>query len=139
MAIDEQAALNDWETWQKDLIIQHLNEHPITLNAELIPTTGSPQAGSVAEGLKASLMAEFPTLFTDDELQSLTTTASIIDAINQKLDANTTELEKSYSIQNNITGSAEATAGKRLRRLKSGKSVSPRLTKPSSSAFERWA
>jgi hypothetical protein len=112
MAIDEQAALNDWETWQKDLIIQHLNEHPITLNAELIPTTGSPQAGSVAEGLKASLMAEFPTLFTDDELQSLTTTASIIDAINQKLDANTSALEQNYAIQNNITGSAEATAAK---------------------------
>ena len=103
MAIDTVAAENDWTEWQKELLIQHLNEDPITLNAELIPTVDAAGQGAVAEGLKAIITSEFPTLFNEDELQSLVSVEGIVDAIKAKLDASNEKLEKSVQLQNNLT------------------------------------
>lgn len=102
MAIDTVAAENDWTEWQKELLIQHLNENPITLNAEIIPTTNVAGQGAVAEGLKAIITSEFPTLFNENELQSLVSAEGIVDAIKTKLDASNESLEKSVQLQNNI-------------------------------------
>lgn len=102
MAIDTVAAENDWTEWQKELLIQHLNEDPITLNAEVIPTTNVAGQGAVAEGLKAIITSEFPTLFNENELQSLVSAEGIVDAIKTKLDASNESLEKSVQLQNNI-------------------------------------
>lgn len=102
MAIDTVAAENDWTEWQKELLIQHLNEDPITLNAEIIPTTNVAGQGAVAEGLKAIITSEFPTLFNENELQSLVSAEGIVDAIKTKLDASNESLEKSVQLQNNI-------------------------------------
>ena len=102
MAIDTVAAENDWTEWQKELLIQHLNENPITLNAELIPTVNVAGQGVVAEGLKAIITSEFPTLFNENELQSLVSAEGIVDAIKAKLDASNESLEKSVQLQNNL-------------------------------------
>lgn len=102
MAIDTVAAENDWTEWQKELLIQHLNEDPITLNAEIIPTTNVAGQGAVAEGLKAIITSEFPTLFNENELQSLVSAEGIVEAIKTKLDASNESLEKSVQLQNNI-------------------------------------
>lgn len=102
MAIDTVAAENDWTEWQKELLIQHLNENPITLNAEIIPTTNVAGQGAVAEGLKAIITSEFPTLFNENELQSLVSAEGIVEAIKTKLDASNESLEKSVQLQNNI-------------------------------------
>ena len=102
MAIDTVAAENDWTEWQKELLIQHLNENPITLNAEIIPTTNVAGQGAVAEGLKAIITSEFPTLFNENELQSLVSAEGIVEAIKTKLDASNESLEKSVQMQNNI-------------------------------------
>lgn len=102
MAIDTVAAENDWTEWQKELLIQHLNEDPITLNAEIIPTTNVAGQGAVAEGLKAIIASEFPTLFNENELQSLVSAEGIVEAIKTKLDASNESLEKSVQLQNNI-------------------------------------
>ena len=102
MAIDTIAAENDWTEWQKELLIQHLNEDPITLNAEIIPTTNVAGQGAVAEGLKAIITSEFPTLFNENELQSLVSAEGIVDAIKAKLDASNESLEKSVQLQNNL-------------------------------------
>ena len=103
MAIDTVAAENDWTEWQKELLIQHLNEDPITLNAEIIPT-GEIAAGqgAVAEGMKAIITSEFPTLFTEDELKSLVSIDDIYEAIKAKLDASNESIEKSVRLQNNL-------------------------------------
>lgn len=102
MAIDTVAAENDWTEWQKELLIQHLNEDPITLNAEIIPTANVAGQGAVAEGLKAIITSEFPTLFNENELQSLVSAEGIVEAIKTKLDASNESLEKSVQLQNNI-------------------------------------
>ncbi len=102
MAIDTVAAENDWTDWQKELLIQHLNENPITLNAELIPTTNIAGQGAVAEGLKAIITSEFPTLFNENELQSLVSAEGIVEAIKGKLDASNESLEKTMQLQNNL-------------------------------------
>lgn len=102
MAIDTVAAENDWTEWQKELLIQHLNKNPITLNAEIIPTTNVAGQGAVAEGLKAIITSEFPTLFNENELQSLVSAEGIVEAIKTKLDASNESLEKSVQLQNNL-------------------------------------
>lgn len=102
MAIDTVAAENDWTDWQKELLIQHLNENPITLNAELIPTGNIAGQGAVAEGLKAIITSEFPTLFNENELQSLVSAEGIVEAIKAKLDASNESLEKTIQLQNNL-------------------------------------
>lgn len=102
MAIDTIAAENDWTEWQKELLIQHLNEDPITLNAEIIPTGNITGQGAVAEGLKAIITSEFPTLFNENELQSLVSAEGIVDAIKAKLDASNESLEKTMLLQNNL-------------------------------------
>lgn len=102
MAIDTVAAENDWTEWQKELLIQHLNEDPVTLNAEIIPTANVAGQGAVAEGLKAIITSEFPTLFNENELQSLVSAEGIVEAIKTKLDASNESLEKSVQLQNNI-------------------------------------
>ncbi|MCM1223217.1 MAG: hypothetical protein NC548_53070, partial [Lachnospiraceae bacterium] len=102
MAIDMIAAKNDWTEWQKELLIDHLNENPITLNAEIIPKTNVVGQGAVAEGLKAIITSEFPTLFNEQELSSLVSAEGIVDAIKAKLDASNESLEKTMQLQNNL-------------------------------------
>ena len=107
MAIDTVAAENDWTEWQKELLIQHLNEDPITLNAEIIPVSNEAGAGAVYEGLKAIITSEFPTLFNEDELQSLVSAEGIVEAIDAKLNSASEKLAKLYRIQNNVEAKSE--------------------------------
>lgn len=107
MAIDTVAAENDWTEWQKELLIQHLNEDPITLNAEIIPIGNEAGAGAVYEGMKAIITSEFPTLFNPEELQSLVSAEGIVEAIDAKLDSASERLAKLYRIQNNVEAKSE--------------------------------
>lgn len=107
MAIDTVAAENDWTEWQKELLIQHLNEDPITLNAEIIPIGNEAGAGVVYEGMKAIITSEFPTLFNPEELQSLVSAEGIVEAIDAKLDSASERLAKLYRIQNNVEAKSD--------------------------------
>lgn len=107
MAIDTVAAENDWTEWQKELLIQHLNEDPITLNAEIIPVSNEAGAGAIYEGLKAIITSEFPTLFNENELQSLVSAEGIVEAIDAKLNSASEKLAKLYRIQNNVEAKSE--------------------------------
>ena len=117
MAIDTVAAENDWAEWQKELLIQHLNEDPITLNAEIIPTTNVAGEGAIVEGMKAIISTEFPDLFSPNDLQSLVSMDGIVDAIKGKLDASNESLEKAYLLQNNLKYGSEGFE-KTLKRVK---------------------
>lgn len=102
MAIDQQFTLNEWEEWQKELVIQELNKDRLKVGLDLIPTLSSAATGAVAEGLKAIITSEFPTLFNENELQSLVSAEGIVEAIKTKLDASNESLEKSVQLQNNL-------------------------------------
>nr|WP_304651181.1 hypothetical protein [Bacteroides acidifaciens] len=102
MAIDQQFTLNEWEEWQKELVIQELNKDRLKAGLDLIPTLSSAATGAVAEGLKAIITSEFPGLFNDEELQSLVSAEGIVEAIKTKLDASNERLEKSVQLQNNL-------------------------------------
>ena len=102
MAIDQQFTLNEWEEWQKELVIQELNKDRLKAGLDLIPTLSSAATGAVAEGLKAIITSEFPGLFKDEELQSLVSAEGIVEAIKTKLDASNESLEKSVQLQNNL-------------------------------------
>lgn len=102
MAIDQQFTLNEWEEWQKELVIQELNKDRLKVGLGLIPTLSSAATGAVAEGLKAIITSEFPTLFNENELQSLVSAEGIVEAIKTKLDASNESLEKSAQLQNNL-------------------------------------
>ena len=102
MVIDQQFTLNEWEEWQKELVIQELNKDRLKVGLDLIPTLSSAATGAVAEGLKAIITSEFPTLFNENELQSLVSAEGIVEAIKTKLDASNESLEKSVQLQNNL-------------------------------------
>lgn len=102
MAIDQQFTLNEWEEWQKELVIQELNKDRLKAGLELIPTLSSSATRAVDEGLKAIITSEFPTLFNENELQSLVSAEGIVEAIKSKLDASTESLEKTVQLQNNL-------------------------------------
>lgn len=102
MAIDQQFTVNEWEDWQKELVIQELNKDRLKAGLELIPTLSSSATRAVDEGLKAIITSEFPTLFNENELQSLVSAEGIVEAIKSKLDASTESLEKTVQLQNNL-------------------------------------
>lgn len=102
MAIDQQFTLNEWEEWQKELVIQELNKDRLKAGLDLIPTLSSAATGAVAEGLKAIITSEFPGLFKDEELQSLVSAEGIVEAIKSKLDASTETLKQAVQLENNI-------------------------------------
>lgn len=103
MAIDDTAAKNDWTSWQKEMLIDYLNQDPITLNAEIIPIDTSNKKTPITQGLKLIIKTEFPTLFTDDELSKLNSQQDILAAVVQKrADAEET-LKKAMQQQNNVS------------------------------------
>lgn len=115
MAIDDTAAKNDWASWQKEMLIDYLNQDPITLNAQIIPIdTPDNKKSPIVQGLKSIIKTEFPTLFTDDELNRLYSQQDIIDAIVKKRSDAEESLEKIMQQQNNVS---EESLNKTLARI----------------------
>lgn len=117
MAIDDQFTINEWEDWQKELVIQELNKDRLKIGLDLIPTLSSSATDAVSEGMKAIVSTEFPTLFNEQELKSLVSVDAIYDAIKAKLDASNESLEKNVQLQNNIAYGSKG-FGNSLNRVK---------------------
>lgn len=114
MAIDDTAAKNDWTSWQKEMLIDYLNQDPITLNAEIIPIDKPNKKSPIIQGLKSIIKTEFPTLFTDDELSKLNSQQDILAAVVQKRADAEDKLKNAMQQQNNVS---EESLNKTLARI----------------------
>ncbi len=108
MSIDKIAAEQEWESWKKEAIINGLNKIRLELELPEIPTDKILSAAKpVAEGMKSIIVSEFPGLFTENDLKSLFSIESIVEAIEGKLKSANEKLDTASRLQNNIGKGSE--------------------------------
>lgn len=98
MAIDKLFAENQWEDWLKEAWIERVN-NKYQMNIQVVPVVG---AVNVPRGMKGILSAEFEGLFTEQELENMSSVSEIGKAIEDKMRKASEALEEADKLANNL-------------------------------------
>lgn len=98
MAIDKLFAENQWEDWLKEAWIERVN-NKYQMNIQVVPVVG---AVNVPRGMKGILSTEFEGLFTDQELENMSSVSEIGKAIEDKMRKASEALEEADRLANNF-------------------------------------
>ena len=98
MAIDKLFAENQWEDWLKEAWIERVN-NKYQMNIQVVPVVG---AVNVPKGMKGILSSEFEGLFTEQELENMSSVSEIGKAIEDKMRKASEALEEADKLANNL-------------------------------------
>lgn len=98
MAIDKLFAENQWEDWLKEAWIERVN-NKYQMNIQVVPVVG---AVNVPKGMKGILSSEFEGLFTEQELENMSSVSEIGKAIEDKMKKASEALEEADKLANNL-------------------------------------
>lgn len=101
MAIDKMFAENQWEDWLKEAWIERVNGK-YQMNIQMTPTIAQV---NVPKGMKGIIATEFAGLFTEQELENMSSVSEIGKAIEEKMKNAATAIAEADRQANNLANS----------------------------------